>query len=66
MLIAVKDSRPDVLSEARLVLMVHRPEADGGGLCRGCYEFAYHVAWWPCPQVRWAQALVAAKDGSFP
>ncbi|WP_117208874.1 hypothetical protein [Allorhizocola rhizosphaerae] len=62
MTIMMKDDRPDELSEARSILLVHQPEGADGGLCRGCYEFACHFAWWPCPQVRWAQALISAEN----
>ncbi|HCT77030.1 MAG TPA: hypothetical protein DGG94_12465 [Micromonosporaceae bacterium] len=62
-IIVTKQSLPDVRAEARSLLLVHRPESDSGGLCKGCYEFACHFAWWPCPQARWAQRVVHASDG---
>lgn len=63
MIIVTKDVRADELSEAQSILLSHQPETETGGLCRGCYEFAGSFAWWPCPQVRWAQRVVVAHDG---
>lgn len=53
----------DEAAQARSLLAVHRAERDVGGFCLGCLEFACRLAWWPCPQARWAQALLASAEG---
>lgn len=51
-----------VLSDARSILLVHRPGQNG--LCLGCYEFARTFAWFPCLQARWAQLVIdGAPEG---
>jgi hypothetical protein len=49
----------DLYSEALSVITIH---TDSGGLCRGCMDFAARPSWWPCLQVEWARAAVAALE----
>lgn len=63
MIIVTEKADADVVSEARSIVLVHQPDNDNGGMCSGCYEFACSFAWWPCPQVRWAQRVLATGGG---
>ncbi|WP_341720528.1 hypothetical protein QQG74_13000 [Micromonospora sp. FIMYZ51] len=51
----------DEIADARSILLVHRAEPDG--LCWGCHEVSCRFAWFPCPQARWAQRVLAADGG---
>lgn len=63
MIIVTEKVEADERSEARSILLIHRPETEAGGLCCGCYEHACSFAWFPCPQARWAQSILATPGG---
>ena len=60
MIIQIDRNNADVTCEARSVLAVHRPAPDS--LCEGCMEIAGSLAWFPCPQARWAQQILHTAD----
>ena len=58
-MIVMRGGHASQVREARSTLLVHRPENDvDQSLCLGCLEFVCHFAWWPCPQARWARAVL--------
>jgi hypothetical protein len=59
MIIETAESRVDVAADARSILLVHAPDADG--LCRGCCEFASAFARSPA---QWAYAVLDGGDRS--